>query len=136
VKILVVTTEPISATRLRAAVGESAAQGAEVLVVAPALHASALRFWMSDADGAIERAQGVQDETVTSLNEDGITAVGDTGEGDVIEAIGDALTTFPADRILLFTHSEDSQRHGEGVSADELRARFPVPVEQAVVAES
>ena len=132
-KILVVTSEPITAERLRAAVGEDEAQHAEIMVVAPALHPSGLRFWMSDADGAIERAKEVQDETVQRLDQAGMDAAGDTGEGDVIEAIGDALTTFPADRILVFTHEEGSQDYREDLSADELRQRFPVPVEQRAV---
>jgi hypothetical protein len=34
------------------------------MVVAPALHRSALRFWLSDSDEAIERAELVQHETV------------------------------------------------------------------------
>ena len=132
-KILVVTSEPITADRLRSAVGEQEAQRAEVMVVAPALHPSGLRFWMSDADAAIERAKDVQSETVAELDHAGMNATGDTGEGDVIEAIGDALTTFPADRILVFTHDEGSQSFREDVSADELRERFPVPVEQRSV---
>lgn len=132
-KILVVTSEPITADRLRTAVGAQEAQHSEVMVVAPALHPSGLRFWMSDADGAIERAKEVQSETVERLDRAGMDATGDTGEGDVIEAIGDALTTFPADRILVFTHEEGSQSFREDVSADELRQRFPVPVEQRSV---
>lgn len=133
-KILVVTSEPISPARLREVVGDEAVRGAEILVVAPALHASGLRFWMSDADEAIERAQQVQAETVSSLQKDGMTAAGDTGEADVIEAIGDALTTFAADRILLFTHTEDDRSRGEDISAEELRDRFPIPVQQAALA--
>jgi hypothetical protein len=133
-KILVVTSEPISPARLREVVGDEAVRGAEILVVAPALHASGLRFWMSDADEAIERAQQVQAETVSSLQNDGMTAAGDTGEADVIEAIGDALTTFAADRILLFTHTEDDRSRGEDISAEELRDRFPIPVQRAALA--
>jgi hypothetical protein len=133
VKLLVVTSEPITADRLRSAVGEQEAQRAEVMVVAPALHPTGLRFWMSDADGAIERAKDVQSETVALLDHEGMDAAGDTGEGDVIEAIGDALTTFPADRILVFTHEEGAQSYREDIGADELRQRFPVPVEQCSV---
>ena len=54
-KVLVIASEPISADRLRTALG-NATDDAEVMVVAPALHRSALRFWLSDADDAIERA--------------------------------------------------------------------------------
>jgi hypothetical protein len=131
-KILVVTSEPITAERLREAVGDQEAEQAELMVVAPALHQSGLRFWMSDADDAIERAQAVQRKTVAQLEDEGMHAEGDTGEGDLVEAIGDALTTFPADRILLFTHA-DGERYNEDVSAEELRERFPVPVEQSSV---
>lgn len=58
-RILVVASESVSAENLRGAVGV-AAQDAEVLVVAPALQTSAVRFWMSDADSAIHRAWAVQ----------------------------------------------------------------------------
>jgi len=42
-------TRTISRDGLRAALG-SATDDAEIMVVAPALHRSALRFWLSDAD--------------------------------------------------------------------------------------
>lgn len=132
-KILVVTSEPITAERLRAIAGAQQADNAEIMVVAPALHRSGLRFWMSDADEAIARADDVQRRTVAELESSGLDAHGDTGEGDIVEAIGDALTTFPADQILLFTHG-DGKRHNEDISAEELRERFPVPVEQRVLA--
>ena len=131
-KILVVTSEPVTTETLREAIGIDQVDQAEVMVVAPALHQSGLRFWMSDADEAIARANDVQRETVGQLESEGVDAHGDTGEGDVMEAIGDALTTFAADRILLFLHGDD-QRYNEDVSAEELRERFPVPVEQAAV---
>jgi len=131
-KILVVTSEPVTAERLKAALGDEA-EHAEILVVAPALHKTWLRFWMSDADAAIERATKVSDETVDDLREEGMQASGDTCEGDVIEAIGDALTTFPADRIVVFAHPEGSEHYREGLDADELRERFPVAVEQCVL---
>jgi hypothetical protein len=134
-KILVVTSEPLNAARLKEAVGADAAESAEILVVAPALHESGLRFWMSDADEAIARASEVEGQTVANLRAEGLTAAGDTGDSDVIEAIGDALTTFPADRILLFARAGDDQRPGESVSAEELRDRFPVPVQRAAVDE-
>ena len=62
-KVLVLTSEPISADVLRDAVGEQDAKEAEVLVISPALHQSGLRFWVSDADEAIGKADAVQEET-------------------------------------------------------------------------
>jgi hypothetical protein len=134
-KILVLTTEPVTADQLRAALpADSDPEDAEVMVVAPALHKNALRFWVSDADEAIARADDVSHQSVEQLGADGVSASGDTGEGDPDEAIEDALKTFPADRILVFTHPDSEQRYKEDVDPDELQKRFGVPVTQASTA--
>jgi hypothetical protein len=134
-KILVLTTEPVTADQLRAALpGDSNPQDAEVMVVAPALHKNALRFWVSDADEAIAKADDVSHQTVDQLGADGVAASGDTGESDPVEAIEDALKTFPADRILIFAHPESEQRYKEDVDADELQKRFGIPVTQSSTA--
>lgn len=129
-KVLVVASEPITADRLRAALG-AATDDAEIMVVAPALHLSALRFWLSDADEAIQRAELVQRETTEGLDDAGLDARGDTGEGDPVEAVEDALATFPAERILIFTRPSSEQRYDEGIDAEALEQRFGLPVEQA-----
>src|ERR1700728_3888773 len=103
-KLLVIASEAITADHLRDAVGSHATDDAEVLIIAPALHKSALRFWLSDADAAIARAQSVQQDSVDQLQTEGITATGDTGESDPLAAIADTLEGFPADRIALFIH--------------------------------
>jgi hypothetical protein len=128
VKLLVITSEPITADHLRAAVGSDATDDIEVLVIAPALHRSALRFWLSDADEAITRAQSVQQESVDQLDDGGIAATGDTGESEPMTAIADSLQTFPADRVVLFLHHESEQSYREGVTAEELEERFGLPV--------
>jgi hypothetical protein len=134
-KILVLTTEPVTADQLRAALpADSDPEDAEVMVVAPALHKNALRFWVSDADEAISRANDVSHQSVEQLGADGVSASGDTGEGDPDDAIGDALKTFPADRILIFTRPDSEQRYKEDVDPDELQQRFGVPVTQASTA--
>jgi hypothetical protein len=135
VKILVLTTEPITADQLRAALDDGTdPTEAEVMVVAPALHASALRFWVSDADEAITRADDVRRQSLEQLGEAGVAASGDTGEGDPEDAIEDALKTFPADRIVIFAHSGSQQRYKEDVDPDELQERFGVPVSRASTA--
>jgi hypothetical protein len=134
-KILVLTTEPVTADQLRAALpADSNPEDAEVMVVAPALHKNALRFWVSDADEAISKAEDVSHESVERLGADGVSASGDTGESDPDEAIEDALKTFPADRILIFTHPDSEQRYKEDVDPAELQKRFGVPVTQASTA--
>jgi hypothetical protein len=99
--------------------------------VAPALHRSALRFWLSDADEAIRRAELVQQETVEGLDEAGLDAHGDTGESDPVKAVEDILATFPAERIVLFTRPGSERRYDEGIDADALQQRFGLPVQQA-----
>lgn len=133
-KVLVVTSEPISAPQLRDALGtDTDPTDAEVMVVAPALSESALRFWMSDADEAIARADEVRRTSVAKLDEAGVAASGDTGEGDPQAAIEDALKTFGADRIVVFTHEARDQRYREDVDRDELAERFGLPVDHAIV---
>jgi len=128
VRVLVLTSEPITAELLRDAVGTEVADNAEVLVVAPALHWSGLRFWMSDADEAIAKAEGVQEETVERLEEEGVDAAGDTGESEPLVAIQDALATFAADRIVVVSHPESERAFAEE-DVDAARSRFDVPVD-------
>jgi hypothetical protein len=130
VRLLVVTSEPVSADVLREAVGDGA-DDAEVMVVAPALTRSSFRFWIGDADRAIAHAEAVQEETVERLSEEGIDAAGDTGESDPLLAVQDALVTFQADRIVVFRHEDAELRSGEErLTAAALRERFDLPVEE------
>jgi len=131
-KVLVVTSEPVSAQQLRDALGSNDDPSeAEVMVVAPALAGSAVKFWMSDADEAIERADRVRRESVERLGEEGVSASGDTGEADPYDAISDALQTFDADRIVLFTHEGEDQRYREDLDDREIAERFGRPVDHA-----
>jgi hypothetical protein len=133
-KVLVVTSEPINAQQLRGALtSDGDRSDAEVMVVAPALADSALKFWMSDADEAIARAEEVRRESVERLGEQGVSATGDTGEADPYAAIEDALKTFDADRIVVFTHQGEAQRYREDVDDRELADRFGRPVDHAAV---
>jgi hypothetical protein len=130
-KILAVVSEPVSAEALRSAVGEGA-DDAEVLVVAPALQ-SKRRFLLADPDPAIERAEQVQEETVERLDEEGVDAAGDTGESDPLLAIQDALATFEADEIVLFTHRGDKANWLEDGLVEEAKERFEPPVRHLLV---
>jgi broad specificity polyphosphatase/5'/3'-nucleotidase SurE len=127
-KLLVIASEPITADHLRTVIGSDATDDAEVMVIAPALHKSALRFWLSDADQAIARAQTVQQDSVDQLETEGITATGDTGESEPLAAIADTLEGFPADRIALFIHPAADQSYREDITAAEIEQRFGLPV--------
>jgi hypothetical protein len=131
-KVLALAAEPVSGEMLKSAIGADRAETAEVLVVAPALN-SRLRFWMSDPDPAIERAEAVQEETVERMDEEGIDAAGDTGESDPVLAIQDALQTFAADEIVLFTHPSGERNWLEEGVVDEIKERFGLPVAHLIV---
>lgn len=133
-KLLVLTSEPLNAARLRQALPQGASpEEAEVMVVAPALQDSALRFWLSDADDAIARADEVRRQTLSELTAEGIPASADTGDSDPYEAIRDALQSFPAERIIVFSRQGEHQRYREAVDPEEASDRFGIPVDLAAV---
>jgi GABA permease len=101
-------------------------------VVAPALN-SKKRFFLADPDPAIERADAVQEETVERLADDGIDAAGDTGEEDPLLALQDALVTYDADEIVLFTHAGGKQNWLEDGLVEQAKERFDAPVRHMVV---
>jgi hypothetical protein len=127
-KILALVSEPVDGETLKKAVGSDDAEEAEVLVVAPALDDSKARFWTSDADAAIGRAEDVAEESVERMDEEGVDAAGDTGESDPLLALQDALATFEADEIVLCTHPSGEQTWLEDGLLDEAQERFDPPV--------
>ncbi len=131
-KLLVVTPEPVDAAMLRSTLGD-AVRGAEVLVISPATNRSKLAFWVSDPDEAIAEAEAAEEETVERLEEEGVDAAGQTGESEPAVAIEDALASFPADRIVIFSHPGSDRDYREDAGLADAEARFGVPVEHAVI---
>jgi hypothetical protein len=126
-KLLVLTSEPITAEQLRGALPADVDPAqAEVMVIAPAIQESALKFWMTDADKAIGEAEEVRRQSVEQLGQAGVQATGRRGESDPMLALEDGLNQFGgADRILLFTHGDG---YREDLDSAEIEARFGIPV--------
>jgi hypothetical protein len=107
----------------------AAFSNAKVLVLAPAVN-SWLRHWVSDEDAARSRAQERVAAWLDRFERIGVHARGRVGDADPLQAIEDALLTFPADEIVIAGQSECSTR-----LADELvpraRGRFELPVVRA-----
>jgi len=131
-KLLVLSPEPVDADLLRATLGDEI-EGAEVLVVSPATNRSKVAFWVSDPDAAIAEAEAAQTESVERLEEAGVDAAGDTGESEPAVALQDALATFPADRILVFSHPEGDRDYREDTGLADAEERFGVPVTHALI---
>jgi nucleotide-binding universal stress UspA family protein len=132
VKLLVVTTEPVDAGMLRSVLGDEV-EGAEVLVISPATNSSPVAFWVSDSDEAIAEAEQAKEETVERLEEEGIDAAGVRGESEPDQAIRDALATFAADRIVVFTHPQGDRDYREDDALPEGDEAFGIPLEHAVI---
>ena len=131
-KLLVVTPEPIDAAFLRETLGEEV-KGAEVLVLAPATNQSKVAFWVSDPDDAIAEAEAAKEETVERLEEEGVDAAGEVGESEPAQAIDDALVTFAADRIVIFSHPEGDRDYREDEALAAGEKRWNVPVTHALI---
>ncbi len=124
-KLLVLAPHAVDANAVRSALPGQDLEGAEVLVVSPALQQSGLRFWMSDADGAIEQAELASNETARALKDEAASVRATTGESEPLLALQDALATFPADRIVVFRGDSDAYREEDLADAQQ---RFGVPV--------
>jgi len=98
---------------------------AEVLVVAPALN-SRLRRWLSDEDEARRRAGRLVEAAVELLQRGGVHAEGRVGDADPLQAVADALRTFPADEIVVAGPLSESRGLDELVSR--IRERFALPL--------
>ena len=96
---------------------------AGVLVVAPALN-SRLRHWLSDEDAARRRAEEPVAAFIERLERSGIHAEGRVGDADPLLAIADALSTFPADEIVIA--AGDANRLVDKL-ATRARMRFALP---------
>ena len=132
-RILVVANETVGGAELREALLRKADGVAEdVLVICPALN-SQLRTWLSDEDGARDAAQERLRRSLDQLEASGVSARGDIGDGDPLQALEDALRTFPADEIVISTHPVGLSNWLEHGVVDAARVRFDVPITHVVV---
>ena len=104
----------------------------EVLLVSPALN-SRLRTWTSDEDGARAAAQTRLDASLEHLQQAGVAARGEIGDGDPLQALEDALREFPADEIVVSTHPPGRSHWLEQGVVEQARLRYDVPVTHVVV---
>ena len=123
-KLLVLAPHAVDAAAVRSALPGEDLGGAEVLVVSPATQQSGLRFWMSDSDDAIDKAEDAAAATAGSLRDEAGSVRATTGESEPLLALQDALATFPADRIVVF-RGEDDFKDEDLADAE---SRFGVPV--------
>lgn len=98
----------------------------DVLVLAPA-QGSPLSTWVSDLGPGREEAQIVLVHSIASLAAAGVAARGQVGDPDPLQAVEDALRSFPADQVVLATGDSGHDRNGSRMAA-ELRRRLAIPL--------
>lgn len=131
--LLVIANETANGDELHEAVASIALSAdAEVLVVAPALN-SRLRHWMSDEDAAREAARERLERCAERLCDAGIAARGAVGDADPLQAIADALVSFPADELVISTHLEERSNWLAHGLVDRACGRFGLPTAHVVV---
>ncbi len=132
-RILVVANETVGGSMLRDRIRErSEGVRAEVLVVAPALN-TPIRHWASDEDGARAVAESRLQQSLDLLRAGGVSARGEVGDAEPLQAIEDALRTFGADEIIISTHPEGRSQWLERGVVSAARERFAVPITHVVV---
>jgi hypothetical protein len=129
----VIANETVGGEALRERIAQrGAGKSARVLVVSPALN-TPLRHWASDEDPARAEAQDRLERSLERLEQEGIEARGEVGDGDPLQAIEDALRTFGPDEIIISTHPEGRSNWLERGVVTGARERFAVPITHVVV---
>jgi hypothetical protein len=135
-KVLVVATAPVDSAVLRDTVRAHAGDNAEVRVVATASDLSPLQWLANDEDRARTKAAGVAREAARAVGPEAKRTEARVGDSDPVQAIEDALRTFPADEVVVVTQPGEDASWLEQDSAEEARERFGVPVTHLVAGQS
>jgi len=125
--ILVVANQTATDERLhRAICGFALDPAARIHVIAPALN-SRLRHWFSDSDAAYEQAEARLGACIESLADLDFDVGGHVADEDPLQAIADALATFPATELIITTHPEPLSNWLAHDLVDRALARFGLP---------
>lgn len=131
--ILVVANETATGEELHHTVRSFAADpAARVHVVAPALN-SRVRHWFSDTDGARAAAERRLATCVAQLAALDLEVDGHVGDEDPMQAIADALVSFPATELVIATHPEARSNWLAHQLVERALATFGLPVVHVVV---
>ena len=132
-KLLVVATAPVEPGPFRDAVRSHSGEDAEIRIVAPASDLSPLQWLANDEDAAREQAARVAARAESAVEPEAARTEAEVGDTDPMQAIEDALRTFPANEVLVVTHADEEAGWLEQDSAEEAQERFGVPVTRLTV---
>lgn len=132
-RLLVIANETCTGEELMREIRERG-DGAEVLVVAPAL-SSRLHYWLSDEGEGIAAAGSRLEESLRRCAAAGVIARGAVGDADPLQALDDAMSTYAPDEVLIATHPRERSNWLERGLVEQARGRFRVPITHVVVDE-
>jgi hypothetical protein len=122
-RILVIANETVAGDTLHAMIREKSE---------PA-QPSPLQHLASDDDPGRRAARERVDASLAKLRGKGLSAQGQVGDADPLQAIEDALRTFGPDEIIISTHPEGRSHWLERGIVEHARDRFAVPITHVVV---
>jgi hypothetical protein len=125
-RVIVVPTAVIADELLQTVVWAHAGMDAEIHVIAPASNISRLDWLTNAEDDAREDAQALADGTADTVPTENVEAM--VGDSDPLQAIEDALRTFPADEVIIITLPDESGSWLESGFGEEAQRRFALPV--------
>jgi hypothetical protein len=132
-RVLVVTPVALEPGELERQIHEHAGEDAQTHVVVPAVKVSRLQWLTNEEDEARADAVGAAERTDAGT---GTQTRAEAGDTDPVQAVEDALRTFPADEIVVVTRPDADAEWLEGGTVSESLRRFDVPVTHLVVAGS
>jgi hypothetical protein len=133
-RILVIANETCAAPGVVSEVAYRGGEGADVLVVAPALARSRLEHWLTaDLERRQDEARVRLEASVGALRAAGLAARGQLGDADPLQALDDALRVFAPDEVVISTHPHARSNWLERQVVRRARERYPVPVTHVVV---
>jgi hypothetical protein len=136
-RLLVIATGPADESVLREEVRRRAGgDDAEIRIVAPAAELSPLEWLASDEDEARAEAAQIARGASKAVSETGEVEDAEVGDPDPLQAIEDALRTFPADELIIVTHGRHEATWLEKDSPEEAFERFDLPVTHLVLSEA
>ncbi len=132
-RVLVITNEVVAdPAGVPDVVQKQVGEADEVLVVAPAL-TRRLHSWVSDIDAEFQEADERQMNLVRGIGSSGPAISGQVGDEDPLQAVADALVSFPADALILGVHTSDDANWRERRFSKKARERFGLPVTEVML---
>jgi hypothetical protein len=105
----------------------------DLRLVAPAIEHNVLEHTLGDIDHPRVEARKRLDHALAAARALGLSASGEVGDADPVQAAQDALLERPAEEVLIFCHSDDCREWYEGGLWDHAEEVLEPPLKMVVV---